>query len=182
MAKQQLKVPFGYEPPAQSRRGTLFIFETFEDWTEDDVNGIAAWADKRKFVRAIFYPQHEETLRRMGISCEMPYYARVKLLESFLKHSSSLVSLDIDAWEGKRKKYTPLDTSLNFLTDKNPGPYFLAMSDRYANLFVTYPSFKEWIKKVRLVILTRYEVPLHEKFHAYADRWEMINTENDTTS
>ena len=69
------------------------------------------------------------------------------------------LQLDLDKWEGKRKKYTPIDTSLTFLTEKSSGPHFVCMSDRYANLFVTYPSFKEWIKKVRLVILTNSMSP-----------------------
>ncbi|NEW06590.1 hypothetical protein GK047_11255 [Paenibacillus sp. SYP-B3998] len=179
MAKQQIKVPFGYEPPAQTRKGTVLIFETFEDWTDTDIGRIASWADKRKFVRAIFYPQHEETLRRMGIPCDLPFHARVKQLESYLRQTPSSVLLDIDTWEGKRKKYTPLDTSLNFLTEKNPGPYFIMVSDRYANLFVTYPSFKEWIKKVRLVIDVRFDAQLHDKLYDYSERWEVVDLTNE---
>ncbi|MFD0697008.1 hypothetical protein ACFQZT_23340 [Paenibacillus sp. GCM10027628] len=179
MARDQIKVPFGYEPPVQARKGTLLNFETFEDWMEADIEALALWASERKFVRAIFYPQHEETLRRMGIPCELPYHARVKQLESSLKQTQhSAVHLEVDTWEGKRKKYTPLDTSLNFLTDKYPGPYFVAMSDRYVNLFVTYPSFREWIKKARLVIFTRYGVPLHEMLHEYSERWEVAEISN----
>ncbi|MBD0383056.1 hypothetical protein [Paenibacillus sedimenti] len=179
MARDQIKVPFGYEPPAQARKGTILLFETFEDWTEADIDALVSWANERKFARAIFYPQHEETLRRMGIPCEEPYYARVKHLESMLKQTlPTALEPDVDAWEGKRKKYTPLDTSLNFLTDKYPGPYFIAMSDRYVNLFVTYPSFKEWIKKARLFVFNRFGVPLQEKLHEYSERWEVVEFTN----
>ncbi|MFC5452980.1 hypothetical protein [Paenibacillus aestuarii] len=178
MAREQIKVPFGYEQPARSHKGSLLIFETFEDWNEVDMRAMIDFAEARKFVRAIFYPQHEETLRRMGIPCEMPYYARIKLLESMLQEIQSNVTVDVDAWEGKRKKYTPLDTSLHFLTDKYHGPYFIAMSDRYMNLFVTYPSFKEWIKHARFFILPRFGVPLNQKLHDYAERWEVVEMIN----
>ncbi|MBP1961669.1 hypothetical protein [Paenibacillus aceris] len=178
MAREQIKVPFGYEPPAQTRKGTIFVFETFEDWTEADMQAFTAWAEEKKFVRAIFYPQHEETLRRMDIASKTPYHARVKHLESLLKQSNSTVQLDLDTWEGKRKKYTPMDTSLHFLTDKSPGPYFLCLSDRYANLFVTYPSFKEWIKNLRLYINEQFHVPLHGKLTEYAQRWETVRFGN----
>ncbi|TXK71240.1 hypothetical protein [Paenibacillus sp. N3.4] len=182
MAKEQIKVPFGYEPTVQTRKGTVFLFETFEDWTDAEMGAFTLWAEERKFVRAIFYPQHEETLRRMDISCRLPYYARVKHLENLIKNANSSVQLDLDTWEGKRKKYTPLETSLNFLTDKNPGPYFVCMSDRYVNLFVTYPSFKEWIKKARLVILNQFHVPLQQKLYEYAERWEAVDLENGFSS
>ncbi|MEC0265877.1 hypothetical protein [Paenibacillus anseongense] len=178
MAREQIKVPFGYEPPAQTHKGTVFVLETFEDWTESDMQAFKAWAEEKKFVRAIFYPQHEETLRRMDITSSMPYYARVKHLESLVKQVSTTVQVDVDTWEGKRKKYTPMDTSLHFLTEKSSGPYFLCLSDRYANLFVTYPSFKEWIKNLRLYIHEQFHVPLHGKLHDYAQRWETVRFGN----
>ncbi|UJF35862.1 hypothetical protein [Paenibacillus hexagrammi] len=173
--KSQIKVPYGYEPPAQSRRGTLFIMETFEDWNEEDMAALMNWANQRNFARVVLYPQHEETLRRMSISSEAPYHARMKHLEELAKQSAWEVPLHIDSWEGKRKKYTPMDTSLNFLTDKYHGPYFLCISDRYANLFVTYSSFDQWIKKLRLVIMSRYHVPLNDKIAAYQDRLEVVD-------
>lgn len=179
MVRDQIKVPFGYEPPVQTHKGTVFLFETFEDWTEAELHAFTSWAEERKFVRAIFYPQHEETLRRMEIAAKQPYYARVKHLESLLKQAETTIQLDLDTWEGKRKKYTPIDTSLTFLTDKTPGPYFVCMSDRYANLFVTYPSFRDWIKKVRLVIITQFDVPLHGKLNEYAQRWETVDLGNN---
>lgn len=178
MARDQIKVPFGYEPPAETHKGTVLLFETFEDWTEIELHAFTRWAEERKFVRGIFYPQHEETLRRMDIPCQQPYYARVKHLESLLEQVDTTLQLDLDKWEGKRKKYTPIDTSLKFLTDKTPGPHFVCMSDRYANLFVTYPSFKEWIKKVRLVIINQFHVPLHGKLNEYAERWEAVDFGN----
>jgi len=173
MAHRQEKVPFGYEPPKASRRGCLFVLETFEDWTEEEVGALAAWAVERKFARVVLYPQHEETLRRMGIACASPYYSRVKLLEAAIAACSASIPVELDQWEGKRKKYTPLDTSLRFLTEKHHGPFFLALSDRYANLFVTYPSFQDWIKELRLFIIPRFQVPLHPQLEAWSHRWEL---------
>ncbi|KRE59607.1 hypothetical protein [Paenibacillus sp. Soil750] len=178
MARDQIKVPYGYEPPENSDKGTVMVFETFEDWTEHEMSACIAWAEERKFVRVIFYPQHEETLRRMDIRSEMPYYARLKHLEQLLEDVDTNLQVEVDKWEGKRKKYTPLDTSLNFLTEKSSGPHFICMSDRYANLFVTYPSFKEWIKKARLVIFTQFRVPLHGKLNDCAERWETVDFGN----
>lgn len=57
------------------------------------MHAFTSWAEEKKFVRAIFYPQHEETLRRMDISSSAPYYARVKhpgeLSETSEYHGSS---------------------------------------------------------------------------------------------
>lgn len=173
MARDQIKVPFGYEPPKASIKGTVLVFETFEEWTREDVDRLTAWAIDKKFARIILYPQHEETLRRMGIPCQQPYYQRVKQMEQLADEAQG-ISVQVDAWEGKRKKYTPMDTSLHFLTDKYPGPYFVAMNDRVANLFVTYKNFEDWIKKVRLVVFVTFHVPLSEKLQAYSDRWEAV--------
>ena len=83
MARDQIKVPFGYDS-RKLRRGQS-CFETFEDWTAQEMSAFIAWAEERKFVRVVFYPQHEETLRRMDIRAELPYYARVKQLKNFLR-------------------------------------------------------------------------------------------------
>ncbi|WNR42177.1 hypothetical protein [Paenibacillus roseipurpureus] len=175
MAREQIKVPFGYEPQEESTKGTVIVCETFEDWTELEVKALIAWAEERKFVRVILYPQHEETLRRMDIRAAQPYYARVKHITALVDEMDTPLQVDVDTWEGKRKKYTPLDTSFSFLTEKSPSPHFICMSDRYANLFVTYPSFKEWIKKARLVIFTEFHVPLHGKLKDYEGRWETVD-------
>ena len=52
MARDQIKVPFGYEPPAETHKGTVLLFETFEDWTETRNARFYRWAEERKFVRA----------------------------------------------------------------------------------------------------------------------------------
>jgi hypothetical protein len=174
MARSANQVPFGYEPPVAKVKGSIFVFETFEDWTFENMNKLRDWCLERKFAEIVLFPQHDETLRRMGISCDMPYYQRVKNLEIQLKELQEPWQVSIDEWEGKRKKYTPLDTSLHFLTDKYRAPHFLWMSDRYANLFVTYSSYKEWIKKLRLFISPRYHVPLNPKLEQDKERWEVI--------
>jgi hypothetical protein len=174
MAKSQIRVPFGYEPQEEKTKGTLLVYETFEDWTHQEIAAITAWAAERALVRIVLFPQHEETLRRMGIPCEIPYYQRVKELEVHLQEGEYHIPISIDSWEGKRKKYTPIDTSLRFMTDKYPAPYFVLMSDRYANLFASYSTFEEWIKKLRLVIWTRFGLPLSPKLQNYSNRWDTM--------
>jgi hypothetical protein len=174
MAKSQIRVPFGYEPQVETVKGTVLVYETFEDWTHSEMTMLTAWAAERRFTRIVLFPQHEETLRRMGISCQIPYYQRVKELEALIQDSKVSIPISIDVWEGKRKKYTPIDTSLHFMTDKYTAPYFVLMNDRYANLFAGYATFEEWIKKLRLVIWTRFGVPLNSKLQNFATRWETM--------
>ena len=172
MKRDQLRVPFGYEPPQPKRKGSVFVYETFEDWTAADLTRFVQWADERQFARVVLFPQHEETIRRMGVACGTPYYERVKQLEGLIQELHLSDRVHLDEWEGKRKKYTPIDTSLRFLTEKYHGPYFVAMNDQYANLFVTYSTFEAWIKKVRLFVLVKYRVPVHSKLLQFTERWE----------
>jgi nicotinic acid mononucleotide adenylyltransferase len=175
MAHNNIKVPYGYEPPKITHKGTMIVFDTFEDWSDAEFNRLIELGEEKKFVRMVLYPQHEETLRRMGVPCAIPYHQRVKMLQQLIEeHEGSTLDIQIDAWEGKRKKYTPMDTSLHFLTDKFHGPYFIAMNIRYVNLFVTFKNFKDWIKKVRLVIMDTFPLPLHPKLQNYAERWELM--------
>jgi hypothetical protein len=178
MARSQIQVPFGYELPKVSVKGTLFVYDTFEEWTGDDIRLLTDWAVERKFAQVVLFPQHEETLRRMGIHSQSPYYARVNHIEMLIDELTAPIELEVDKWEGKRKRYTPLDTSLHFLTDKFPAPYFVLMDDRYANLFAGYSSFEEWIKKLRLVIRVKSGLLPHPKLQSFADRWEHLITDS----
>jgi hypothetical protein len=85
MARSQIKVPFGYEPPKVSVKGSVFVFDTFEDWTSENMRMLTDWATERKFARIVLYPQHEETLRKMGITAHVPYYERVKQIEMLIQ-------------------------------------------------------------------------------------------------
>ncbi|WP_405082679.1 hypothetical protein ACI48J_10440 [Paenibacillus chitinolyticus] len=179
MARGNTMVPFGYEEEPPAQRGTLLIFETFEDWSEHEAGMVEAIADERKFRKVVFYPQHEESLKRMGVPCAAAYHKRVKLLEELLRDLPA-ERYTVDTWEGKRKKYTPVDTSLRFLTDKYASPYFIMMNDRYAAMFAGYKGFDEWIRKVRLLVWRRFGVPLPGKLLAYGDRLDFIGENGES--
>ncbi|MVP02408.1 hypothetical protein [Paenibacillus lutrae] len=178
MARGNSMVPFGYEEEQPKRRGTLLVFETFEDWTDHELTIVLELARQRQFNKIVLYPQHEDSLRRMSIACAVPYYKRVKNLEKLVEEAGGKGAgesrITIDTWEGKRKKYTPVDTSLRFLTDKYTSPYFVMMNDHYAVLFAGYKGFEDWIREVRLLVWKRFGVPLPSKLLSYSDRMDFM--------
>ncbi|MDF2669883.1 MAG: hypothetical protein K0R67_2189 [Paenibacillus sp.] len=179
MARTVTHVPYGYEPEKETIRGTLIVYDAFdESFSLDDLQLVSDWAEEHNLARIVLYPLHEQTIRRMLPKAQAdaaePYHIRLKLLEEhceLLKHS---ISLEIDEWERKRKKYTPMDTALQFLTDKYKGPHFLGISGHYANLFSTYSSFEPWIRKLRLVILPDGAFHPHPKLAAFDNRWDTL--------
>ncbi|WP_442604155.1 hypothetical protein [Paenibacillus sp. KN14-4R] len=178
MARQQIQVPFGYVEPKASMKGTLLVFDLFEDWDEEALQRLIQYAEEKSFEKVVLYPQHEETLKRMGLKADLPYHARVKQLYTFLKMpeiNETFVELQLDEWEGKRKKYTPLDASLRFLTEKNKGPFFIYMNDKYANVFAATSEFEQWIKQLRMLIEVKFGHTLHPKLHAMSHRWDEVS-------
>jgi hypothetical protein len=178
MAKDNIQVPFGYEPPAESRKGTLIVYDDFSEVPEPEVLEIYRFAEERGFVQVVFYPIHEETGRRMGMEGLDAYHRRVDRLQEVLEDTAPMappeVRITLDRWEGKRKKYTPVETALDFLTEKNKGPYFVWMTERIAGKWGSYASFPEWIRKVRLVVAPPYGNPLPEAMKEYESRWEYV--------
>ncbi len=172
-------VPFGYEPPKEEEKGTILMFGEFDPPDEDELLELIRWADKHSFKGFVFYPQHEQTLRRMGLSCEQPYHSRLKELQRFVEEQPSRgLKIQVDAWEGKRKKYTPLETSLDFFDGKKyEAPFFVCMSGEYANRFASYPSFQEWIRKVRLLVDSRDPFVPHPQLERYSSRWGLLGQE-----
>lgn len=176
MAKDNIQVPFGYEPPAEGPKGTLIVYDDFGETHAPELLEVFRFAENRGFVHVIFYPIHEETGRRMGLPDLEPYHRRVQRLEELLEeteaHVRSGIRVTLDRWEGKRKKYTPIETALEFLTEKNKGPYFIWMTERLAGKWGTYASFPEWIRKVRLVVSPPYGQPLPPAMKEFEARWE----------
>lgn len=156
------KVPFGYEPPAETAKGTLFIYDSFAtDGGENEEpdgplgpNGLRRlleWAEKRFLSHVVLYVPHEETLKRMGVRDPQPLHEREDALRETSRTLDAAVRLDIDVWERKRKKYTPMDTALRHMTERYAAPYFIGLSGGFANRFASYPKFATWIRRVRLV-------------------------------
>lgn len=167
------RVPYGYEPPTDKRRGTLIYYDSFEETTDDEIAAAAAALHDRAFAKLVLYPIHEETAKRMSKAPVSPYYKREKRLAEWLgEFGSGRVS--IDGWEGKRKKYTPMEASLRHLTETLPGPHFLYVSPETANLFASFASFEEWIERIRLIVSAEPR-QVHPRLAKYGHRWEIAD-------
>lgn len=174
MAKNRIMVPFGYEPYEDGIKGTLFVISDFEMTTYVDIHRILELADNRSFDKIILYPLHEQTLKRMTGDGYRPYFKRVKYLESILEEFKTDISVTIDQFEGKRKKYTPIETSIKFLMEKYKKPYFLYVTGEYANKIASYHTFEQWIKDVKLIIPFDAEFQPNSMLNKYKNRWEII--------
>lgn len=176
MARQRNMVPFGYETPIDAEKGTLFVMDSFESFGKLELYRLQVFAEHRSFARVVFYPFHEETVKRMGKKMNVrPFVTRLKEMEYLLEEISETMPMQMEKWEGKRKKYTPMDTALKHLTEKYPAPHFVYMSGEVANCFASYPVFEAWIRKLRLFIdIHEMAVPLHPQLEKYQHRWEYV--------
>lgn len=174
MANNRIMVPFGFEPYDDGIKGTLFVISDFETTTYVDIHRIVELADNRSFDKIVFYPLHEQTLKRMNGDGYRPFFKRVKYLESIIEEFDSDIFITIDKFEGKRKKYTPIETSIRFLMDKYKKPYFLYITGEYANKISTYSSFEHWIKEVKLIIPFDTEFRPNGMLNKYKNRWEIV--------
>ncbi|MNW52847.1 hypothetical protein D3C74_303860 [compost metagenome] len=169
--RRNIQVPFGYEPPQKTRSGTMFYYDSFEEATDEDLLRAAGTAKDRAFEKLVLYPLHEETVRRMFRHVTVSsYYKREDRLHDWKREYDQRDVL-IEGWEGKRKKYTPLEAALRHLTEKYPPPYFVYVTPEMGNVLASFSSFEEWIKKVRL-ILTEEPQQLHPRLQKYRHRWD----------
>ncbi|GAB6988308.1 hypothetical protein [Paenibacillus pini] len=177
MRHQVQSVPFGYKPPAaEKNRGTLIFYDTFEHTSDAELDAAMLCAEKLTFTKMVLYPLHEETVRRMMKEPVSALYKREKrLLEWMEEHEGTgRVPVVMEGWESKRKKYTPIDTTLRFVTEKYASPYFLYVTPDMANLFASFASFEEWIVKIRLVLSEEPAASrLHPKLQQYSHRWQV---------
>ncbi|MDO7905623.1 hypothetical protein Q5741_04255 [Paenibacillus sp. JX-17] len=169
MPRQLQHVPYGYEPPAERQKGTLVYYDTFEHTTETELETAALVAQKRAFAKLVLYPLHEETVRRMFKEPVSSLYKREDRLHDWKRHSGRHHVM-VENLEGKRKKYTPVDSALRHLEEKYESPLFLYVTPEMANAIASYSTFEEWIKKIRLLIIPPFET-LHPRLEAYSHRW-----------
>lgn len=169
-------VPYGYEPPKPTTKGTLIFYDLFEQ-VQEELEQAVAILEERSFVKLVLYPLHEETAKRMFKEPPSPYYKREKQLEEWIgdRDRSSIV---IEAFESKRKKYTPIDTALHHLVDKYKGPHFLLLAPEVANSFASYSSFEEWIVKLRLILLSE-PTHLHPRLEKFRHRWDIAGEKRE---
>lgn len=169
-------VPYGYEPPKPTTKGTLIFYDLFE---QDQVvlEQAAAIFEERSFAKLVLYPLHEETVKRMFKEPPSPYYKREKQLQEWIEeHGRS--SVVIESFESKRKKYTPIDTALRHLVEKYGSPHFLLLTPEVANVFASFSSFEEWIVKLRLILLS--EPPfLHPRLEKFRHRWDVAGEKRE---
>ncbi|MNH80348.1 hypothetical protein D3C73_326860 [compost metagenome] len=172
MKRSSISVPYGYEPPEETRKGTLIFYDTFEQITDEELEAAADLVQKLDFKKLVLYPLHEETVRRMSKEAVRAYHKREQQLYDW-KNNSSHSGVVVEGFEGKRKKYTPLEAALRHLTDKYASPYFLYVSPETANQIAAYSSFEEWIVKLRL-LLPREPQHLHPNLEKYRNRWKTV--------
>lgn len=167
------KVPYGHvEENTISGKGTLVYYDTFQDVSDDQLELAAALAKTRTFAKLVLYPLHEETVRRMWKRPVEPYYKREDRLFEWRREHGDDGMIAVENWEGKRKKYTPIEAALRHLEETYPSPLFLFISPDTANAFASYASFEEWIVKLRL-ILNEPPIEPHPKLVQYRHRWDV---------
>lgn len=165
-------VPYGYEPPAEREKGTLIYYDPFEHTTDEELDLAAECATARSFAMFVLYPIHEETAKRMSKDPVSPYYKREKRLYEWKRERGS-EAVAIDGWEGKRKKYTPIDSALRHLTETLNAPHFIYVTPETANVFASFSSFKQWIVKIRLLLSSEPKA-LHPRLEQYRNRWSSV--------
>ncbi len=172
MSRNNESVPFGYEPLEEKQKGTLIYYDTFEDTTDDQLDLAVHRIEQYSFDKLVLYPLHEETVRRMRKEPVRAFHKREKRLYEW-KHDRGYSKVVIEGWEGRRKKYTPMDSALRLLSEKYKAPYFLYITPETANLFASFSSFEEWIVKIRLLLTTEPR-EVHPKLAEYEHRWSVI--------
>ncbi|RRJ61665.1 hypothetical protein EHV15_00760 [Paenibacillus oralis] len=171
--RQNIQVPFGYEPPVPSRKGTVIFYDSFMHISDEELDFAAKEAARRAFAKLVLYPLHELTVKRMSNEQAGPFYQREDRLHEWKRERGAAdVEVLVEGWEGKRKKYTPADAAFRYLTEKYPAPYFLYMTPDMANRFAGFSSFEEWIVKLRLLLSDNPAVP-HPKLEKYRHRWNV---------
>ncbi|WGU93968.1 hypothetical protein QJQ58_26265 [Paenibacillus dendritiformis] len=178
MGRSNITVSYGYEPPVEKEKGTLIYYDSFERATEEELDRAAEYAVMYAFKMLVLYPLHEETVKRMAKGSVAAYYKRVNRLEQWARERGGAKAA-VEDWEGKRKKYTPLDAALRHLTEKYPSPYFLYVTPETANQLASFSSFTEWIGKLRL-LLTSDPEETHPRLRQYAHRWSVAGRSEGT--
>lgn len=169
MKRNLQHVPYGYEPPREGAKGTLIYYDTFAETSEEDLNRALKMMKERAFAKLVLYPLHEETVKRMTKQHTGAFYKREKPLLAWCEELGT-PNIVVESWEGKRKKYTPVEAALRHLTEKYSAPHFVYMSPEMANTFASYASFEEWIVKLRLILTSEPEI-IHPRLEKHGGRW-----------
>ncbi len=174
MTDRPQKMPFGYVEPQNDRKGTLVFYDSFEHVSEQELDHALRIAVERSFAKLVLYPLHEQTFKRMSKEPISALYKREDRIYDWKRDRAETAGLEVhvERLEGKRKKYTPIDSALRHLKEAYPSPLFLLVSGETANAFASYSSFEEWIQRIRLLVMEE-PARLHGMLDKYRHRWEI---------
>ncbi|MWC27982.1 hypothetical protein [Paenibacillus sp. MMS18-CY102] len=172
-SRDNISVPYGYEPPVDASKGTIIYYDAFEDSTDGELDAAADLAQQMAFRKLVLYPLHEATGKRMFDEPLSPYYKRVDRLHEWRRERDDS-SIIVEGLEGKRKKYTPFESAMRHIAETYPSPHFVYVTPKMANLLASYATFEEWIVKIRLVLSEEPSAAtLHPRLQKYAHRWRV---------
>ncbi|QDH23034.1 hypothetical protein [Saccharibacillus brassicae] len=174
MGRQTYQIPFGAEPARQSVKGTLLFYDSFEAITDEQLEQAAEVALARSFAQLVLYPLHEATVKRLTGEAVSAFYKRDDRLHEWRRDQQIMRSVTVENWDGKRKKYTPLEAALRFVDEKYPSPLFLYLTADTANRFASFATFEEWIVRIRLVLDEAPERP-HPRLERFRQRWDTVD-------
>lgn len=174
MGRQTYQIPFGAEPARQAVKGTLLFYDSFETITDGELEQAAEVALARSFAQLVLYPLHEATVKRLTGEAVSAFYKRGDRLHEWRRDQQILRSVTVENWDGKRKKYTPLEAALRFAEEKYPSPLFLYLTADTANRFASFATFEQWIVRIRLVLDEAPERP-HPRLARFRHRWDTVD-------
>ncbi|MCG7409788.1 hypothetical protein MH117_20485 [Paenibacillus sp. ACRRX] len=172
---RNIKIPYGYEPAEALSKGTLIYYDSFEHTSDIQLDLAVQQAEQRSFAKLVLYPLHEQSTKRMYAEPVSAYYKREDRLHEW-KRDRGYHDVAIESWEGRRKKYTPVETALHHIMDTYRAPYFLYVTPDMANLLASYASFEAWIVKVRLLLSAEPD-HIHPRLTQYRQRWDWVGTD-----
>lgn len=100
MSGKYTTVPYGYEPPAASRKGTLTFYDSFEHVTDEQLERAASTVDTRSFLQLVLYPLHESTFKRMSKEPIRAYYKE----KTACMIGGGNIQLHVYVWRGLRAR------------------------------------------------------------------------------
>ncbi|MCQ4085308.1 hypothetical protein [Saccharibacillus sp. JS10] len=174
MGRQTYQIPFGAEPAVRQNKGTLVFYDSFENVSDEQLERAAQAAVARSFSQLVLYPLHEATVRRLTGEAASAFYKRDDRLHDWKRSQTIMKNVTVENWDGKRKKYTPLEAALRFIDEKYPSPLFLYLTADNANRFASFATFEEWIVRIRLV-LEDSPKHLHPRLEKFRHRWDTVD-------
>ncbi|WP_172256776.1 hypothetical protein [Saccharibacillus deserti] len=174
MGRQTYQVPFGTEPAKKTLKGTLVFYDSFERISDEELERAAQVAALRSFSQLVLYPLHEATVKRLTGETVSAFYKRDDRLHEWRRGQQIMRSVTVENWDGKRKKYTPLEAVLRFVGEKYPSPLFLYLTADTANRFASFATFEEWIVRIRLVLDESPQHP-HPRLAKFRQRWDTVD-------